>query len=175
MMEVDFLPEHLIVIGGSYVGLEFAQMYRRFGSEVTVVEMGPRLIHREDEDVSEAIKTILENEGINIRLNAECVALEKHSDKIAVTSIAAAVITRSSGRTCFLQWVGCQTPRTSVWKTRVLSWISVVTSRSMTNFARMCPASMPSAIATGEELSLTPLTTIMRSSQRIFWTVIPGA
>ena len=56
MMEVDFLPEHLIVIGGSYVGLEFAQMYRRFGSEVTIVEMGPRLIQREDEDVSEAIK-----------------------------------------------------------------------------------------------------------------------
>jgi pyruvate/2-oxoglutarate dehydrogenase complex dihydrolipoamide dehydrogenase (E3) component len=84
MMEVDFLPEHLIVIGGSYVGLEFAQMYRRFGSEVTVVEMGPRLIQREDEDVSEAIKTILENEGINIRLSAECVALEKHGDKIAV-------------------------------------------------------------------------------------------
>jgi pyruvate/2-oxoglutarate dehydrogenase complex dihydrolipoamide dehydrogenase (E3) component len=62
MMDVDFLPQHLIVIGGSYVGLEFAQMYRRFGSEVTVVEMGPRLIHREDEDVSENIKTILEGE-----------------------------------------------------------------------------------------------------------------
>ena len=60
MMDVDFLPEHLIVIGGSYVGLEFAQMYRRFGSEVTVVEMGPRLVKREDEDVSENIKTILE-------------------------------------------------------------------------------------------------------------------
>ena len=61
MMDVDFLPEHLIVIGGSYVGLEFAQMYRRFGSEVTIVEMGPRLIQREDEDVSEAIRTILES------------------------------------------------------------------------------------------------------------------
>ena len=84
MMEVDFLPEHLIVIGGSYIGLEFAQMYRRFGSEVTIVEMGPRLIHREDEDVSEAIRTILENEGINIRLEAECIALEKRGDKVAV-------------------------------------------------------------------------------------------
>src|SRR5262249_17276296 len=58
MMDVDFLPEHLIVIGGSYVGLEFAQMYRRFGSEVTVVEKGPRLIKSEDEDISENIKTI---------------------------------------------------------------------------------------------------------------------
>jgi pyruvate/2-oxoglutarate dehydrogenase complex dihydrolipoamide dehydrogenase (E3) component len=84
MMEVDFLPEHLIVIGGSYVGLEFAQMYRRFGSEVTIVEMGARLIQREDEDVSEAIRTILENEGINIRLSAECIALEKRRDKVAV-------------------------------------------------------------------------------------------
>jgi pyruvate/2-oxoglutarate dehydrogenase complex dihydrolipoamide dehydrogenase (E3) component len=84
MMEVDFLPEHLIVIGGSYVGLEFAQMYRRFGSEVTVVEMGQRLIQREDEDVSEAVKTILENEGIKMRLSAECIALEKRADKVAV-------------------------------------------------------------------------------------------
>jgi pyruvate/2-oxoglutarate dehydrogenase complex dihydrolipoamide dehydrogenase (E3) component len=84
MMEVDFLPEHLVVIGGSYVGLEFAQMYRRFGSEVTVVEMGPRLVQREDEEVSEAIRTILENEGIHIRLGAECIALEKRGDKVAV-------------------------------------------------------------------------------------------
>jgi pyruvate/2-oxoglutarate dehydrogenase complex dihydrolipoamide dehydrogenase (E3) component len=84
MMEVDFVPEHLIVIGGSYVGLEFAQMYRRFGSEVTVVEMGPRLVQREDEEVSEAIKTILENEGIHIRLAAECIALEKQGDGVAV-------------------------------------------------------------------------------------------
>lgn len=84
MMDVDFLPGHLIVIGGSYVGLEFAQMYRRFGSEVTIVEMGPRLIQREDEDVSEAIKTILETEGIKIRLSAECIALEKRGDKVTV-------------------------------------------------------------------------------------------
>src|SRR5439155_26112861 len=84
MMEVDFLPEHLIVIGGSYVGLEFAQMYRRFGSEVTIGEMGPRLIQREDEDVSEAVKSILEREGIKMRLSAECIALEKRGDKVAV-------------------------------------------------------------------------------------------
>jgi pyruvate/2-oxoglutarate dehydrogenase complex dihydrolipoamide dehydrogenase (E3) component len=82
MMDVDFLPEHLIVIGGSYVGLEFAQMYRRFGSEVTVVERGPRLIKSEDEDVTENIKTILEGEGIKIRLRAECIAFEKRGDKV---------------------------------------------------------------------------------------------
>jgi pyruvate/2-oxoglutarate dehydrogenase complex dihydrolipoamide dehydrogenase (E3) component len=84
MMEVDFLPEHLIVVGGSYVGLEFAQMYRRFGSEVTIVEMGPSLIKREDEDISEAIRKILESEGINIRLSAECIALERRGEKVAV-------------------------------------------------------------------------------------------
>jgi pyruvate/2-oxoglutarate dehydrogenase complex dihydrolipoamide dehydrogenase (E3) component len=84
MMDVNFLPEHLIVIGGSYVGLEFAQMYRRFGSEVTIVEMAPRLIQREDEDVSEAVRTILESEGIKIRLSAECISLENRGDKVAV-------------------------------------------------------------------------------------------
>src|SRR5437879_5891119 len=84
MMDVDFLPEHLIVIGGSYVGLEFAQMYRRFGSEVTVVERGPRLIQREDGDVSEAVRTIVEAEDIKTRLSAECIALEKRGDKVAV-------------------------------------------------------------------------------------------
>ncbi len=60
MMEVDFLPRHLIVVGGSYIGLEFGQMFRRFGSEVTILEMGPRLVSREDEDVSTAIQEILE-------------------------------------------------------------------------------------------------------------------
>jgi pyruvate/2-oxoglutarate dehydrogenase complex dihydrolipoamide dehydrogenase (E3) component len=84
MMDVDYLPEHLIVVGGSYVGLEFGQMYRRFGSEVTMVEMGPRLVGREDEDVSEAIREILQNESIHIRLDAECIALEKQGDKVAV-------------------------------------------------------------------------------------------
>ena len=83
MMAVDFLPEHLIIIGGSYVGLEFGQMYRRFGSEVTIVEMSPRLIQREDEEISDAIKEILENEGVNIRLEAKCISVERRGDKIA--------------------------------------------------------------------------------------------
>jgi pyruvate/2-oxoglutarate dehydrogenase complex dihydrolipoamide dehydrogenase (E3) component len=77
IMDIDFLPEHLVIVGGSYVGLEFAQIYRRFGSEVTVVEMGPRLIGREDEDISQAVRVILEAEGINIRLNAKCISLAK--------------------------------------------------------------------------------------------------
>lgn len=83
MMDIDFLPEHLVVVGGSYVGLEFAQMYRRFGSEVTVVEMGPFLIGREDQDCSEAVREILEAEAIHIRLNAKCISLAKHERGVA--------------------------------------------------------------------------------------------
>jgi pyruvate/2-oxoglutarate dehydrogenase complex dihydrolipoamide dehydrogenase (E3) component len=84
MMEVDFLPPHLVIIGGSYVGLEFAQMYRRFGSEVTIVEMAPRLIPREDEDISEAVRDILEKEGITVRLNAECISVDRRGEKVIV-------------------------------------------------------------------------------------------
>jgi pyruvate/2-oxoglutarate dehydrogenase complex dihydrolipoamide dehydrogenase (E3) component len=84
MMDIDFLPEHFIIVGGSYVGLEFAQIYRRFGSEVTIVEMGPRLIGREDEDVSQAVREILEAEGVHIRLNAKCISLAKHDGGVAV-------------------------------------------------------------------------------------------
>lgn len=84
IMDVDCLPERLVIVGGSYVGLEFAQMYRRFGSEVTVVEMGPRLIGREDEDVSGAVREILELEGVRIRLNAKCISLAQRGGRIAV-------------------------------------------------------------------------------------------
>ncbi len=86
IMDVDFLPEHLVVIGGSYIDLEFAQIYRRFGSQVTVVEMGDRLTKREDEDVSAGILEIVENEGIEVRLNANCVGFEKRGEQIAVTA-----------------------------------------------------------------------------------------
>jgi len=76
MMDIDFLPERLLIVGGSYVGLEFGQMYRRFGSRVTVVEMGPRLIGKEDPDVSDAVRDVLAAEEIEIRLDAKCIALE---------------------------------------------------------------------------------------------------
>jgi pyruvate/2-oxoglutarate dehydrogenase complex dihydrolipoamide dehydrogenase (E3) component len=76
MMDVDFVPQHLVVVGGSYVGLEFGQMYRRFGSRVTVIEMAPRLIGREDPEVSQAIRDILVAEDIAIRLDATCIAFE---------------------------------------------------------------------------------------------------
>jgi pyruvate/2-oxoglutarate dehydrogenase complex dihydrolipoamide dehydrogenase (E3) component len=84
MMDVDFVPEHLIVVGGSYVGLEFAQMFRRFGARVTVVEMGPRLVGREDEDVSAEIRSFLEDEGIAVRVNAECLSAQKEAAGVSV-------------------------------------------------------------------------------------------
>src|SRR5215467_297627 len=85
MMDIDFLPPHLVILGGSYIGLEFAQMYRRFGSKVTVVELGPRLVAREDEDVSQAIAAFLAEEGIDIRVNSKVVGAEKRGDGVAVT------------------------------------------------------------------------------------------
>jgi pyruvate/2-oxoglutarate dehydrogenase complex dihydrolipoamide dehydrogenase (E3) component len=84
IMNVDFVPEHLLIVGGSYIGLEFAQMYRRFGSEVTVVEMGPRLIGREDEEISNAIREIIEAEGIHVRLNAKCISMFRRGEKIGI-------------------------------------------------------------------------------------------
>jgi pyruvate/2-oxoglutarate dehydrogenase complex dihydrolipoamide dehydrogenase (E3) component len=84
MMDIDFLPEHLIVVGGSYVGLEFGQMYRRFGSRVSIVEMAPRLIGREDPEVSDAVKDILAAEDIEIRLDAKCIALQPAKQGVSV-------------------------------------------------------------------------------------------
>ncbi len=82
IMDIDFLPRHLVIIGGGYIGLEFAQMYRRFGSEVTIIEMAPRLAQHEDEDVSTAIRGILEREGIHVRTNAMCIGFSKSGDEV---------------------------------------------------------------------------------------------
>jgi pyruvate/2-oxoglutarate dehydrogenase complex dihydrolipoamide dehydrogenase (E3) component len=83
LLDLDTLPRHLVIIGGSYVGIEFGQMFRRFGSEVTIIEKGPRLVQHEDEDVSAAVKDILENEGIQVRLHAECIRLEPRGKDVA--------------------------------------------------------------------------------------------
>ena len=85
MMDVDFLPPHLIVLGGSYVGLEFAQIYRRFGSDVTVIELAPNLIAREDGDVSRAVADILKDENIDVLLNSKVVGVAKQGNNIEVT------------------------------------------------------------------------------------------
>ncbi len=84
MMDVDFLPPHLIVLGGSYIGLEFAQVYRRFGSDVTVIELAPRLIAREDEDVSSAVAEFLKEEGIDVRVDSKVVGVDRQGNCIAV-------------------------------------------------------------------------------------------
>jgi len=84
MMDLDFLPQHLLVLGGSYIGLEFGQMYRRFGSEVTIVEVGPHLVPREDEEVSQTIAAFLGREGIDVRTNARCLSVSKKDGGIAL-------------------------------------------------------------------------------------------
>jgi pyruvate/2-oxoglutarate dehydrogenase complex dihydrolipoamide dehydrogenase (E3) component len=83
-MEVDFVPEHLLIVGGSYIGLEFAHMYRRFGSKVTVIEKAPKFLGREDDDVAAEIRAVFEREGIVVRLNAECMELKKKGDRVVV-------------------------------------------------------------------------------------------
>jgi pyruvate/2-oxoglutarate dehydrogenase complex dihydrolipoamide dehydrogenase (E3) component len=84
MMDVDFLPPHLLVLGGSYIGLEFAQMYRRFGSEVTIIQRGHRLISREDDDIADAVRAILESEGIRVLTDTCDFRVEKRGAQIAV-------------------------------------------------------------------------------------------
>ena len=86
ILQLNELPEHLIIIGGSYIGLEFGQMFRRFGSKVTIIEQGNKLIGREDNEVSETIKSVLENDGVEFRMNATCLSgVQKDDGKITVT------------------------------------------------------------------------------------------
>jgi pyruvate/2-oxoglutarate dehydrogenase complex dihydrolipoamide dehydrogenase (E3) component len=84
MMDVDSIPEHLLIVGGSYIGLEFAHMYRRFGSKVTVIEKAPKLLGREDDDVAAEIRAVLEREGIVIRTDAECMELKRKGNRVVV-------------------------------------------------------------------------------------------
>ncbi|MDT5319184.1 MAG: hypothetical protein QOD88_1706, partial [Mycobacterium sp.] len=80
ILELDTLPEHLVIVGGSYIALEFAQMFRRFGARVTVVEKGPRLASREDEDVSDTVRSILHDEGIDIIVDAADIRIAKRDN-----------------------------------------------------------------------------------------------
>jgi pyruvate/2-oxoglutarate dehydrogenase complex dihydrolipoamide dehydrogenase (E3) component len=89
IMELDRVPEHLVIVGGSYIGLEFAQMMRRFGAEVTVVERSARLLPREDEDVSDGIRAILESEGVRFALASECISLSRDGERIVVGAACA--------------------------------------------------------------------------------------
>lgn len=97
MMELDFLPPHLIILGGSYIGLEFAQMFRRFGSEVTVIEVAPRLIAREDEDVSAAVAAFLKEEGISLLLDTKVSRVERQGNCIALETTSSGTTSRVVG------------------------------------------------------------------------------
>ena len=97
MMDIDFLPSHLVILGGSYVGIEFAQVYRRFGSKVTVIEFGPRLISREDDDVSQAVAGFLKEEDIDLRVNSEIVGVEKEGNSIVAKVKSAGKISEIAG------------------------------------------------------------------------------
>jgi pyruvate/2-oxoglutarate dehydrogenase complex dihydrolipoamide dehydrogenase (E3) component len=96
ILEIDTLPHDLVIVGGSYIALEFAQMYRRFGAQVTVVERGPRLAAREDEDVSAAIRKILEAEGIDIVVGADDVRIIKGDKGFELTASAGSAPIRGS-------------------------------------------------------------------------------
>ena len=162
VMDIDFLPEHLVIIGGSYIGLEFAQMYRRFGSRVTVVDRNPRLIGRDDEDVSAAVKDIVENEGVEVRLNADCMTVEKRGEGFAVNLSCDDGPNEVEG-THLLLAVG-RRPNTDILApTKPVSRPTRATSfRSMTNCEPMFRVSGRLAMSTDAVRSPTPPTMIMR-------------
>ena len=162
ILALDRVPKHLIVVGGSYVGLEFAQMYRRFGAEVTIVEKGPRLIGREDDDVSQEVRGILEGEGIAVHTSAACIALAKHEQGVAVSvdctqgppehagsHVLVAVGRRPNTGDLGLDKAGVATD--------ARGYITVNEDLSTS-----VPASGPSATATAGEPSRTPPTTTSR-------------
>jgi pyruvate/2-oxoglutarate dehydrogenase complex dihydrolipoamide dehydrogenase (E3) component len=85
MVALDAVPAHLVIVGGSYIGLEFAQMFRRFGAAVTIVERAGRLVSHEDPDISDAIREMLEEEGIAVRTDADCIGFARHDPGVAVS------------------------------------------------------------------------------------------
>ena len=165
MMSVDFLPEHLIVVGGSYIGLEFGQMFRRFGAEVTVIEMGPRLVGREDEDVSTAIREIVEREGVEVRANAKCIGFAKRGEAI-VASVDCADGGAASARHARAARRRPPSRIPTIWASRRRGSRSTsgATSWSTTSSARASRESGRSATATARGRSRTPRTTTARSS-----------
>lgn len=163
ILALEELPSHLVVVGGSYIGLEFAQMFRRFGSEVTVVEKGPRLTGREDEDVSEAILQILRKEDINFRLKAECIHFAPHKDGVAVGVNCDDGAPEVIGSHGCLPWGGDRIPTILDWKRRASRRTSAATSASTTNCGPVRRASGLWGIAMDAGRSPTPRTTTTRS------------
>ena len=159
MMNLDIVPEHLLVIGGGFVGLEFAQMMSRFGSRVTVVEMAPRLLRREDVDVSLAIQDFLRAEGIELRLDAKCVSVQKTSGGLLVGVDCRDGHRRASARTCCSRSAACPTPTTSASTALASELTGTVTSRLTEACAPQTLTSGRLATATVRARSRTLLTT----------------
>ena len=148
LLATDVLPEHLVIIGGSYIGLEFAQIYRRFGSKVTVIEKGPRLIGREDTEVSDAIRSFLEAEAITIRTDADCIRLAPHPAGVAVGIDCTRGDTTTVGSHLLLASAGDRIPTTWAWTRPASIPTPVATSVSTTVWKPTSPVSGRSATAT---------------------------
>jgi pyruvate/2-oxoglutarate dehydrogenase complex dihydrolipoamide dehydrogenase (E3) component len=163
MMSVDFLPRHLIVVGGSYIGLEFGQMFRRFGAEVTIIEMGPRLVGREDEDVSTTIREIVEREGVEVRVNAQCISFAKRGDEMSPASSVPTGRRECTARTCCSPLAVVPIP--TIWASRRRGSRSTrgATSWSTTSSVRASRESGRSGTATARGHSRTRRTTMRRS------------
>ena len=171
LLRLEAVPRHLLIIGGSYIGLEFGQMFRRFGAEVTIIEKGERLVGREDVDVSEAIRDILTAEGIRVHTSAECIRLANSDAGIAVTlspggdQIETVGIAPAAGIGPPAQH-GRSRPRGGRRGQPThadLSWWTITCSRTSS-------ASGLSATAMARGRSRTPPTTISRSSRPIYST-----
>ena len=166
-MDVDFLPPHLIILGGSYIGLEFAQIYRRFGSEVSVIELAPHLIAREDEDVSLAVEDILQGEGIQLYVNSRVVGVAREGNGIAVQVVRDGVASQIAG-SHLLMAIG-RRPNTDDLglETAGIAMDSAASSRWTTSCVRACREFGPWETATAEAPLLIRPTTTLRSSRPI--------
>ena len=164
-MDLDFVPPHLVVVGGSYVGLEFAQMFRRFGSRVTVVEMGPRVVAREDEDVSLEIQDFLRAEGIELRLaRGVHQRAEGSRGTFRRPGLQGGRAPRARHASAARRRPGAQYRRSRPGRGRDQRPTSAATSRSTKRFAPPIRTSGRWATATARAPSPTPPTTTTRSS-----------
>jgi pyruvate/2-oxoglutarate dehydrogenase complex dihydrolipoamide dehydrogenase (E3) component len=170
MLDLQKVPEHLVVVGGSYIGLEFAQMHRRFGAAVTIVERLPHLIGREDAEISEAIREILTGEGVTVRTGAECIRLGRHERGVAVFLDCAEGAPTVVGSHVLLAGVDVPIPTTSGWRRPESRPTRAATSPSTIPWPPMFPGSGPWATATGGEPSRTPPSTTSRSWPPPSWT-----
>ncbi len=168
IMELDAVPEHLIVIGGGYIGLEFGQMFRRFGSRVTVIHIGKQLLEHEDADVAEEVKKILTEDGIEFLLETKTTAARKSGDAIELTVKVAGESRTVSGS--HLLVAAGRTPNTDALNlpaAGVAGRRTTATSRSTSISKPTSPASTPWETSRAVPPSPTSPTTTTASSRPI--------